>query len=157
MSKPRSESTATCARALLRWFERVGYVRICDTDRRLEEGQAYKKGHEVRFLLSTRDQVREVRRLARAVGLQPGAPYAKHPRIVQPLYGFNALDWFLKRLPAGRARAAMGFSSRGQRTVRRPRSAAASSGRVRRPSKPSRPPATTRNKRKSSKRQRSRR
>jgi hypothetical protein len=121
MSELQQHATAATATLLLRWFERAGYVRTCDPERRLHEGQAYKKGYEVRFLLASRDEVREVRRLARAVGLRPGAAYAKHQRIVQPLYGATAVDWFVSRLPVGRERVAMGFSPRGRRIVRRSR------------------------------------
>jgi hypothetical protein len=66
--------------------------------------------------------VRAVRRLVRAVGLRPGKPFAKHGRIVQPVYGQTAVRWFLSRLPSDRERAAMGFSLSGRRLARRSRS-----------------------------------
>lgn len=113
---------AVAAAKLIAWFERTGYVRRCDPLRRARDGQAYKKGAEVRLVLASQDEVRTVRRLLRAVGLLPSGSYGKHRRFVQPAYGEAAVDWFLTRLPSGRERAAMGFSPSGQRVVRRSRS-----------------------------------
>lgn len=113
------DSGAVAGAKLLAWFERTGYVRRCDLQRRAREGQTYKKGVEVRLVLASQDEVRTVRRLLRAVGLLPGGSYGKHRRFVQPVYGEAAVDWFLTRLPSGRERAAMGFSPSGQRVVRR--------------------------------------
>lgn len=119
MLKSRTDLTPASVPALLEWFERSAYVRLCDLERRRRDGQAYKKGSEVRFVLASQVEVRAVRRLLHAVGLRPGKPFLKNNRIVQPVYGEPAVEWFLSRLPIGRDRATLGFSSCGQRTVRR--------------------------------------
>lgn len=108
------------ASELLDWFERTGYVRPHDSQRRIDEGQKYKKGYEVRFVLGSKSETRTVRRLLRSVGLHSGRPFDKHGRIVLPVYGEEALRWFLDRLPVGRERTALGFSASGRRAVRRP-------------------------------------
>lgn len=101
------------------WFDRIGYVRICNTQRRKREGQAYKKGYEVRFALDSRDAVREVQRLLTTVGLRPGKPYRKYDRIVLPVYGRASVEWFVKRLPKGSEQVRHGFAPDGTRLVRR--------------------------------------
>ncbi len=107
------------AAGLVATFLRCGYVRRFAPVLRKQLGQRYKKGYEVRLLLASQEQVREVRRWLEEVGLRPGRPFRKHRRLVQPVYGKAALDWFLARLPRGRARAAAGFAAGGARSVRR--------------------------------------
>ena len=102
-------------------FARTGHVRCCDAKRRARDGQSYKKGYEVRFLLASEREVREARRLLCAAGLQPGKVFRKHGGFVQPVYGRAAVESFISALPAGREREASGFSPDGRRLVRRPR------------------------------------
>jgi len=82
---------------LLRWFERGGYLRCCDPQRRAREGDAYKKGYEVRFVLDSEKNLQEVRRLLAAAGIRPGKPFRKHQRYVQPVYGRSTVEWFVDR------------------------------------------------------------
>jgi hypothetical protein len=82
---------------LLRWFERGGYIRCCDPKRRVREGDAYKKGYEVRFVLDSEKNLQEVRRLLTAAGIRPGKPFRKHQRYVQPVYGRSTVGWFVDR------------------------------------------------------------
>lgn len=112
--------SAQPASELLDWFERTGYVRRYDPQRRIDERHEYKKGSEVRFVLASKSETSTVRQLLRAVGLHSGRPFDKHGRIVLPVYGEEALRWFLDRLPVGRERTALGFSAGGRRAVRRP-------------------------------------
>jgi len=119
LSDSQQSSTSAAAAALLGWFERTAYVRCCDPERRVRERASYKKGFEVRLVLESKEDVRIVRRLLRAVGLRPGKTFGKHSRIVQPVYGEPAVRWFLDRLPSGRERATMGFSANGRRLGRR--------------------------------------
>ena len=104
---------------LLVWFERGGYIRRCDPQRRAREGERYKKGYEVRFVLDSEDALRVVRRLLTAAKLQPGKPFRKHQRIVQPVYGRTTVEWFLDQLSKGRERAKHGFGPDGRRLIRR--------------------------------------
>lgn len=79
-------------------FEQSGYVRRFDPERRKRVGSSlYKKGFEVRLVLTSEEELREARRLLEVVGLRPGKPFRKNSRFVQPIYGRSALDWFLKR------------------------------------------------------------
>lgn len=117
-------SSRSAATKLAAIFAKSGYVRRFAADERQRLGSSqYKKGFEVRLLFGTQDQLREARRLLEALGLRAGKPYRKHSRLVQPVYGKPALDWFLAQLPAGRARSAIGFTVAGARAVRRSRRA----------------------------------
>lgn len=102
-------------------FLRCGYIRRCDADRRGRDGQSYKKGFEVRFVVGSPGDLRVVRRLLEEVGLRPGRPFRKHGRLVQPVYGRAVVDWFVAHLPAGRDRLALGFSPDGRRLAPRSR------------------------------------
>lgn len=76
-------------------YDRNGYVRRPDMDRRAEEGaQAYKKGWEVRLMAGSKAELEEVQRALKAVGLEPGAPFDKHAQTCQPVYGRDAVEWF---------------------------------------------------------------
>ena len=110
---------ATAAR-LAAIFAEGGYVRRFAADKRSRLGPAtYKKGFEVRLIVASQEALREVRHLLGAAHLRAGKPYRKHSRLVQPVYGKDALDWFLALLPGGRDRAAAGFTATGARTIRR--------------------------------------
>ena len=106
---------------LLVWFERGGYIRRCDSQRRAREGRGYKKGYEVRFVVDSEDELQVVRRLLTAAKLRPGKPFRKHQRMVQPVYGRATVEWFVNRLPKGRERAKCGFGPDGRRLIPRSR------------------------------------
>src|SRR5688572_16940198 len=81
---------------LLWFFSRNGCVRN-PQPKRLEEGyRLYKKGWEVRIVVENAAELAEVRQLLAAVGLTPGSAYAKGPRIVQPVYGKEAVERFTR-------------------------------------------------------------
>ncbi len=88
--------------ALKRFFQRHGYVRVADLGIREELGRKYKKGYEVRLVAVSRREVAWLRRLLKQVGFKPGKPFQKHSRIVQPIYGRVAVEWFLSSKPGGR-------------------------------------------------------
>ncbi|MBI5363126.1 MAG: hypothetical protein HZA53_08100 [Planctomycetes bacterium] len=115
-----SRKTPKHEHELLGWFEYCGYVRQVDPKRRAKDGQLYKKGYEVRFVVPTLVQAYAIQRLLRETGFEPGRPYAKHSRLVQPAYGRDVVEWFLERLPADGAGEELGFAENGRRTVRRP-------------------------------------
>lgn len=54
----------------------------------------YKKGYEVRFLVASKAEVRELRRCLAELGLKPGRPYAKESRWIVPVYGRRAVEIF---------------------------------------------------------------
>jgi hypothetical protein len=80
---------------LRRLFQQCGCVRWPNAKRQAKLGPKYHKGHEVRLTVSTKTELRQVQRWLKQVGLVYGAPYQKNLRIVQPIYGRAAVDWFL--------------------------------------------------------------
>lgn len=102
-------------------FERCGYVRTKSQALYEERGhREYKKGSEVRLVLTDAEEARRVQALIRAAGLLPGKPFRKHARVVQPIYGAEAVEWFLQG--GDRRVLDTGFGRDGHRRVRRPRS-----------------------------------
>lgn len=85
---------ASAATTLLYYFRRNGHVRVADPARRKKEGSGrYKKGSEVRFVLHSEAEVREVREGLRALGFTPGKVFLKRGRLVVPVYGKRVTDW----------------------------------------------------------------
>lgn len=83
------------AEAVLREsFDRAGYVRVYDPERRRSDGQAYKKGFEVRLVAGSESEIRGLQECLVNVGLRPGRPFTKHSKIVLPVYGRRAVEWF---------------------------------------------------------------
>jgi hypothetical protein len=91
-----SMSSQTPGRALREFFRRNGYLRRPNEDRRRKLGPKYKKGWELRFVLSTRTELTQVRRLLRQLGLRRAKPFKKHTRWVQPVYGKSAIDLIIR-------------------------------------------------------------
>jgi hypothetical protein len=111
---------ATAARRLRDLFLRTGYVRRYHPSVRRKVGsERYKKGFEVRLTLHSLREARAVAGWLRQVGLKPGRAYSKHGKVIQPVYGRAALEWFLNALPRNPRRR--GFTARGDRIERRPR------------------------------------
>jgi len=75
-------------------FQRNGYFRVPDFDKRKRLGTRYKKGWEVRLVLTSEDELEEARHLLAKAGLTAGRPFAKHNRWVQPVYGKEAVEFF---------------------------------------------------------------
>lgn len=84
--------------ALRQFFQQHGYVRVADKERK-EQGAKYKKGCEVRLVARTESELMLIRHWLEQVGFKPGKPFRKHNRLVQPIYGKAAVEWFL---PEGR-------------------------------------------------------
>lgn len=104
---------------LLLWFERGGYFRCYDPQRRDREGTAYKKGYEVRFVLDSEKNLQEVRRLLTAAGIRPARPFRKHQRYVQPVYGRSALEQFVNYWETARLSSHPKFLALIERRTRR--------------------------------------
>jgi len=89
-------SPREAATDLRRRFKERGYVRMPDLARREEEGsQTYRKGYEVRLPCATRTEANRIAKNLRAVGLKPGKPFAKGSGFAVPIYGKDAVDWFV--------------------------------------------------------------
>jgi uncharacterized membrane protein affecting hemolysin expression len=41
------------------------------------------------------DELVEIRRLLEQLGFKPGKPFQKKRQIIQPIYGKEAVEWFL--------------------------------------------------------------
>jgi len=83
---------------LRRLFERSGYVRVPNLGRRRELAGRYKKGYEVRLVLTDQKELSYARGLLRAMGFVPGAPFRHAGGCwAQPVYGRAAVQWFSPR------------------------------------------------------------
>ncbi len=81
---------------LAKRFRLNGYVRRPDAHLRAEAPDTYKKGYEIRLVADSQVELREVRRLLRAAGFEPGRPFAKSNQWRQPVYGRLAVTRFLQ-------------------------------------------------------------
>jgi hypothetical protein len=79
---------------LIGYFLRNGNIRRPNPKRLREGHERYKKGWEVRLVLTSWLELRQVRRELSAVGLKAGRPYRKATRWVQPVYGREAVAFF---------------------------------------------------------------
>ncbi len=79
---------------LKQFFQQHGYVRVANETRKEQLGQKYKKGYEVRLVAKTQSELVHIRQLLHQVGFKAGKPFQKYSRIVQPIYGKSAVEWF---------------------------------------------------------------
>lgn len=77
-------------------FQKNGYLRFPDPDRRKLETRNYKKGFEIRIVVESKSGVAPLARLCRQLELKPGKPYSKGERWVLPIYGREAVERFQK-------------------------------------------------------------
>jgi hypothetical protein len=74
-------------------FRQRGFVRIADEERRLQDPK-YKKGCEVRLMARTESELLQIQHWLIEVGFKPGKPYRNNSRLIQPIYGKDAVEWF---------------------------------------------------------------
>ncbi|MEZ4238584.1 MAG: hypothetical protein R3F59_21025 [Myxococcota bacterium] len=79
-------------------WQRGGYVRRPNPDRRGEGHQAYKKGWELRFVTFSPDDAFVILELLQRAGVPNGRAFRKNGRIVLPVYGRKAVSDLLERL-----------------------------------------------------------
>lgn len=72
------------------------YFRVPDMNRRKKEKAGYKKGYEVRIPVTTYSELRELRKVLSLLGFSPAKPYKKNLQYVQPLYGKEQMNKFIK-------------------------------------------------------------
>lgn len=87
--------TRHAVKGLATLFHRNGYVRRIDAVRRVQEGQLYKKGDEVRLVAQSRAELAEIRRLLKQAGFKVSRPFAKARQWRQPVYGVKEVARFL--------------------------------------------------------------
>ena len=75
-------------------YHHRGYMREPDVIRKKKDGQSYKKGHEVRFVACSDDELAEIRHYLREAGFDLARPYDKGKKIVQPVYGKENMERF---------------------------------------------------------------
>lgn len=80
---------------LAAFFHRNGYVRRLDAVRRVQQGQLYKKGAEVRLVAQSQSELAEIRRLLKRAGFKLARPFAKARQWRQPVYGVAEVARFL--------------------------------------------------------------
>lgn len=85
--------------ALRVYVHQNAYARMANLDRRFELTSAkYKKGWEVRVVVTEAEIAEEVRELARQAGFRPGRPFAKGRQWAVPIYGREAVEAFADEL-----------------------------------------------------------
>ncbi|MCC7475723.1 MAG: hypothetical protein IT425_10025 [Pirellulales bacterium] len=80
---------------LKKFFHRNGYIRRVDAVRRVEEGQLYKKGAEVRLVAESAAELSEIRQLLKQANFKLARPFAKDRKWRQPVYGVAEVARFL--------------------------------------------------------------
>jgi hypothetical protein len=78
------------------YFDRNGFVRRLDPERREKLGEEYHKGDEVRLVANSKVELNEIRRLLRAAGFKPGSSFGKDNQFRQPIYGRREVARFLE-------------------------------------------------------------
>lgn len=74
------------------YFSLYGYVRRPKRERLRDDGwSVYKKGWEVRFR-TRREDVDFVRAVISRAGYEPKKPFLKRKRLIQPVYGADAVQ-----------------------------------------------------------------
>jgi hypothetical protein len=107
MAMDESSERTHAAEVLGRFFHRNGYVRRQDAQRYEEQGyHKYKKGHEVRLVAQSQEELAEIRAALREAGFHPGRPFIKVRQWVQPLYGKDEVQRFLALISGSEARTA---------------------------------------------------
>jgi hypothetical protein len=103
-SMPKGSTVPSAVAGLASYFERNGYVRQLNPERRSAEGQRYKKGDEVRLVANSRAELAHIRRLLRQARFPAGRPFVKGGQFRQPIYGRQEVARFLALVGAGDTR-----------------------------------------------------
>lgn len=77
-------------------IRRNSYVRTPNTARRKAERTKYKKGWEVRFVLSSEEELAQLRELLNAASIPPAQPFVKRKQWIQPVYGKDMVSRLLE-------------------------------------------------------------
>ena len=84
------------------FYRRNGYTRRLDAVRRIEQGQLYKKGADVRLVAESLGELAEIRRLLGEAGFTVARPFEKASQWRQPIYGVASVARFLKLIGESR-------------------------------------------------------
>lgn len=80
--------------SLVKYFLRNGYIRFPSKNLRKVKGEDYKKGYEVRLVANDKKELLEINFLLKRAGFKSGKPFQKNSRIIQPVYGKDAVEKF---------------------------------------------------------------
>ncbi|MGD9523386.1 MAG: hypothetical protein AB7N73_05700 [Gemmatimonadales bacterium] len=95
MPRPAPDRLAAAEATLRTCFAMSGYIRRRSATRLTTDGSTrYHKGDEVRLVVRTRAELARIRQLLALFGLRPGQPFRQVNRLVQPVYGREAVGWF---------------------------------------------------------------
>ncbi len=81
---------------LAQFFLRNGYIRYPNKNLLKTKERDYKKGYEVRLVANNKKELQKISSLIRKLQLNLGKSFQKNNRYVQPIYGKDAVDLFLK-------------------------------------------------------------
>lgn len=95
MGRTRRHPSPHAVEQLTAFFDRNGYVRVPDSDRRADTPRSYKKGYEVRLVANSAAELRTIRRLLKAAGFPLASPFTHAKQWRQPLYGQEDVSRFL--------------------------------------------------------------
>jgi hypothetical protein len=90
------ETTATTLKDYVR---ANSYARVPDEERQEEGWSSYKKGYEMRIVVKSQAEVRNLKRLLSEEKIKPGKPYRKAQQWVLPVYGKEAVTHLVKLKP----------------------------------------------------------
>jgi hypothetical protein len=94
---PKTATSPTLAQ----YVRENSYARLPDEARQEEGWSSYKKGYELRIVVKTQQDLRNVRRLLQDASFKPGKAYRKAQQWVVPVYGKEAVR-SLNALKSGR-------------------------------------------------------
>jgi len=94
--EPKNHSGDQPEMILARFYKRNGFLRLPNPKRKEQLGsRKYKKGYEVRLVANHTGELEQMQQALEQVGFKPGKPYQKSSQMVQPIYGKEAVLWFM--------------------------------------------------------------
>lgn len=85
-------------RELAAIFDRNGVLRTPNLARRAASPRSYKKGYELRFIATSKAELKRIQRLLREAGFPVATPFEKVNRLIQPVYGRDHVERFCEYL-----------------------------------------------------------
>lgn len=81
---------------LAQYIRANSYARVPNETRQDEGWNSYKKGYELRIVVKTQADLKQVRRLLKDASIKPGKPYRKANQWVVPVYGKQPVHQLVK-------------------------------------------------------------
>lgn len=93
-------------RGLAWYFRRNGCARHPSLRMRRISGAAYKKGYEIRLVAWDEEELQDIQNLLAAAGLSAGKPWTKGSQTIQPIYGREPYERFMREVLRRRKKTA---------------------------------------------------